>query len=152
MFARKEARARLANSARSVASSRAAVRSLDLFLEFFGRTPQRLFGPLAFGDVEGDALQKQRPAVFVADDSGFAMNPNLAIVAGNEAVFGTEADARGTGAGEFRSPPLAIVGMQLPIPQERIAQPFFLGESEHRFDVRADVDFVFVQVRRPATP
>ena len=120
-------RAWLANSARSVASSKAAVRSLDFVLELFGRAPQGLLGPLALGDVEGDALQEQRPAMLVADHAGFAMHPDLAVVARDEAIFGAEVHARGAGAGEFVPPSCAVVGMQLPMPQERIAQPFLLA-------------------------
>jgi hypothetical protein len=50
-----------------------------------------------------------------------------------------------TGPRELSAPALTIVRVQLPMPQERVAQPLFLSEAEHRFNVRADVDLVLVQ-------
>ena len=65
----------------------------NLALQFLGRAAQRLFGEFALGDVVGDALQKQRAALLVAHDAGLAMNPDLAVVAGNEAILGAKINA-----------------------------------------------------------
>ena len=79
-------------------------RSLDLAFELFGRSPQGLFGPLAVADVEGDALQKKRTSLFVANDARFSVDPDLAAVPRNKAVLRTEIDAGSTRAGELASP------------------------------------------------
>ena len=114
----------------------------DLAFEFFRGLQQGLLGPLAVGDVEGDPLQKEGPPLLVADDAGLAVHPHLPTVAGDEAVLRAEVDPETARAGELRSPPLAVVGMQLAIPEEWIAQPFLLREPEHDFDLRAHVELV----------
>ena len=148
MLARNEARARLAELGPQRRFFQLGGPLADLAFELFGRLHQGLFGPLALGDVEGDALQKQRPTLLVADDAGLAVHPNLAIVAGDEPVLRAEIDPETARAGELRPPPLAVVGMQLAIPEERIAQPFLLREAEHDFDLRAHVDLVVSLVER----
>ena len=147
MLARNEARARLAELGPQRRFLQLGGPLADLAFEFLGGLQQGLFGPLALGDVEGDALQEQRPPLLVADDAGLAVHPHLASVAGDKAVFGAEIDARAARPGKLRPPALAVVGMQLAIPQERIAQPFLLGEAQHDFDLRADVELV-VSLRR----
>ncbi len=99
-------------------------------------------GALDVGDVEGDALKKDRPAFVIADDLAFALDPYDVAVAGEQAVFGAEVGAGGAGAGEFGDPAFAVVGMELAEPEEGIVEPFFLGEAEERFDLRADVEFL----------
>jgi hypothetical protein len=43
---------------------------------------------------------------------------------------------------------VAIVGVELAIPEERITQPFLLRVAEHRLDLRAHVELAHVLVER----
>ena len=135
-----------------MASSRATVRSLNFLFELFGGSRRACSARLLSVISKAIPCRNSGVACFVAHDAGFAMNPDFAIVARNEAILGTETHARGAGAGELLAPTLAVVRMQLPMPEERIAQPFLLSEPEHRLDVRTDVNLVFVETFLAATP
>ncbi len=103
---------------------------------------QRFLGVFAFGDVEGDSLQKNRPAHFVPNHLGLAMHPNHTAVAGQKTVLGSERRSSGTGPRELGMPAQLIVRVQLAVPQHGIFQPLFLGETEQPLDLWADVKFI----------
>ena len=66
----------------------------------------------------------------LADYLGLAKYPNDPAVASQEAIHGPKRLSRGTGAGKFEVPALAILRVQLPMPKHRVIQPFLLRESE----------------------
>ena len=102
------------------------------------------------GDVEGDALEVEGMALLVADHLGLAMDPDHAAVAGQEAVLGAEMPPRGAGLRELGVPADAVVGVELPVPEDRVLQPFLLREAQQRLDLGADVQLVVLLA--PATP
>ena len=107
-----------------------------------------LLGPFALGDVEGNALQEQRLAVRIESHLGLAVNPHHPAVARHEAILRAERLAQGARPGELDVPALAVVGVQLHIPQDGIVQPLFLGEPQQRLDLRTDVQLVVLPVER----
>ena len=70
------------------------------------------------------------------------MDPDHAAIPGEEAIFGAEMLAHGAGLRELGMPAIAVVGVELPVPEDRVLQPFFLGEAQQRLDLRADVQLV----------
>ena len=74
--------------------------------------------------------------------SGIRPAPRRCVHPAQKPILGPEIGPGGAGAGKFLDPALAVFGMQLVIPQDRIIEPFGLGESEHRFDLRTDVELL----------
>ena len=107
-----------------------------------------LLGLLPRRDVEGDPLEVEGLALLVAHHLGLAVDPDDAAVAGQEAVLGAEMPARGAGLRELGVPSDAVVRVELPIPQDRVLQPFLLGEAQQRLDLRADVELVVPALER----
>jgi hypothetical protein len=99
----------------------------------------RLF---AFGDVERNALQKERATDIILDEAGFPANPDDSTIAGNKPALGTKGSPGPTAASKFLVPNGPVVRVQLRVPEERVLQPLFLTESEKRLDMRADVHLV----------
>src|SRR5262249_61132651 len=111
------------------------------------RTP-RLLGALRLRDAVADSLDEERGPALAAPPPRLASPPDDASVTGERAKFGAERPAGAAAAGELEMAALAIVGMKLPEPEERIAQPLLLREAEQRLDLRADVELVHVLVER----
>src|SRR6185436_2595642 len=101
-----------------------------------------LLRALALGDVEGHALEELRAALRVLDDARLAVHPLGAAVARQEAALGAERPPGAAAAPELFVPHQAVVGMQPPVPEERVRQPLLLRVAEELLDVRADVDLV----------
>ena len=100
-----------------------------------------LLGFLDRGNVKGHALQEQQLALRITHHVGRAVNPDDPAVLAQEAIDRLEGRAGGAGGGKVLVPAFAVIGVELPIPEDGIFQPFFLGEAEQLFDLRADVQF-----------
>src|SRR5207248_5448257 len=96
----------------------------------------------------GDTLQEQRTAVGIPYQLGGALNPDDAAVLVEEPIHGAERLAGGAGGGELDVPALAVVGVQLAVPQHWVLQPLFLREAEQLLNRRADVEFGPLLIQR----
>ena len=70
-----------------------------------------LFRPLALRDIEGDALQEQRPPALVLDEARLTADPHDTSVPGEEAALGPERPARPAAACELGDPELTVLGV-----------------------------------------
>src|SRR5688500_5886239 len=93
-----------------------------------GVAEQQGLGSLAFGDVERDPLEEQRPPDVVLDHARLAANPHHVSIAGDEPTLGLEGAARPAAAGELLVPQIAIVRVQLPVPEKWVLEPLLLRE------------------------
>ena len=77
--------------------------------------------------------------MFVHHQLGLAVHPHDPPVAGQEPEFGAKALAGEAGAREALGPSDLVVRVQLPIPEERVVQPFLRREAEQLLDLRTDI-------------
>src|SRR6185312_9814609 len=101
---------------------------------------QDCFSPFALRDVEGHALEEQRPTLGILDQARLAAYPDDTPVAGEKPAFGSERTTSLAASRELLVPHRPIVGMELRVPEERVLEPFPLRESQQRLDMRADVN------------
>ena len=102
---------------------------------------ERLFGALKVGDIEADAVNEPRAAIWTPHHAGVTVKPDRVSVAGKHPVNGAQRPAGKEHFSGFRAPTALVVGMNSLIPADRIFQPFLLREPEHGFDLRIDVSF-----------
>src|SRR5262249_32254010 len=92
--------------------------------------------------------EKERLAVVPAHNLGEPLYPDHVAVLGHEPVLRPEGFAFGTGRGKLRVPAVAVVRVQLAVPQDRIFQPLLLREAKHLLDLRADIELRYAFVER----
>ena len=124
------------------ASPSSEVRFADLLLQLLAAPAEDRLGLLLLGDVEGDPLEEQRIPLGVADHLGLAPDPDHPAVPGEEAILRAERDAGEDRLGELRLPAVAVVGVELLVPEDRVLQPLLLREPEDRLDLGADVELL----------
>ena len=117
-------------------------------LELLRAGPHRLLSPLGFRNVVGDALDKQRTPMFVAHNPRLAMNPDHRAVAVERAEFRLEGPPGGAAPRKFLMQQVAVVGMDLVVPEHRIAQPLLLRKAQQFLDLRTHVKLVDVLIER----
>src|SRR5437868_3495064 len=78
------------------------------------------------------------------------MHPDHAAVPCQEAVHRAKRLRRGAGSRELHVPTLAVLRMELPVPQHGVLQPFLLGKTQKLLDLRAYIQLVetFIEGRQ----
>jgi len=97
------------------------------------------FGALEICDIESHPVNEPGLAVLLADHLGFTAKPDDTAITRNHAVRGTQGLAAKEHRRRFRAPAVLVVRMDVPVPANRILQPFFLGKTERRLDLRTDI-------------
>src|SRR5262249_6420527 len=117
-------------------------------LQFVVGSSHSLFGPLDLRYIEGNSVNEPWPTVVVANHLGFALKPNYMSVAQGDSVNGAHRLTRKKYVHGIDIPTTSVVGVDLPEPEYRIIQPFFLRKAEYRLDLRAHVGFAdaFVEI------
>src|SRR5262249_12355506 len=110
--------------------------------------PHRLLGPFRFRDVVGDTLEEERVTAVVAHDTRLAPHPDDLPNTCERPELGAERTAAARPARELQMAELAIVGMELAGPQQRVAHPRLLRVAEEHLERRADVELAYVVVER----
>jgi hypothetical protein len=109
---------------------------------------QLLFGFLELGNVNPDTVYEPGLAILPAYHSGFAVEPDNAPIAGENAINRFQGRAAEKHFRSLNAPALPVIGMDVVIPANRIIEPFFTCESKHLFDLRADVGFAHTTVQK----
>jgi hypothetical protein len=92
------------------------------------------------GDVPHDPLNQGGLTGLILNEEGLIPNPYDPALLGKHPIFRTEGVAIVMAFGHLREDPFPVFGMNLFGPQLKIGKPIRRGETQHRFDLRTDVE------------